>query len=64
MSEQGKFHDKYVQQLIKGASDKITGPRVTANIRNANCVRCPQSGELAGRNSDQFRRMEVRFAPR
>lgn len=64
MSEQGKFHDKYVKQLVGDASDEITGPRLTANIRKANRIRCPQSGELAGRDTDQFRRMEVRFAPR
>ncbi len=59
----GKFHDKYLRQLASDASDDITGPRLTLDIRKASVVRCPKTGELIGRDSDTFKKMEAHFAP-
>ncbi len=64
MSEQGKFHDKYLRQLASDASNEISGPRLTARIDRASIVRCPATGERVGRDTDTFKRMERRLAPR
>ncbi|MHC0054150.1 hypothetical protein [Actibacterium sp. D379-3] len=64
MTERGKFHDKYLRQLASDASDEITGPRLTARIDRASVVRCPSTGEKVGRDSDTFKRLERRLAPR
>lgn len=62
MTERGKFHDKYLRQLASDASDRITGPRLTANICNATVARCPSTGERVDRDSDTFKRLECRLA--
>lgn len=63
MSEQGKFHDKYLRNLAANASDRITGPRLTACVERASVVRCPSTGKRLGRDTDTFKRMERRLAP-
>ena len=63
MAEQGKFHDKYLRQLAANASDRISGPRLTARIERASVVRCPSTGERVGRDTDTFKRLERRLAP-
>jgi hypothetical protein len=63
MAEQGKFHDKYLRQLAADASDRITGPRLTASIDRASVARCPTTGERVDRNTDTFKRLERRLAP-
>lgn len=63
MAEQGKFHDKYLRNLARDASDRITGPRLTARIERASVARCPSTGEMVGRDTDTFKKMERRLAP-
>lgn len=63
MAEQGKFHDKYLRNLVRDASDRITGPRLTARIERASVARCPSTGERVGRDTDTFKRLERRLAP-
>lgn len=63
MAEWGKFHDKYLRQLAADASDRISGPRLTARIERASLVRCPSTGERVGRETDTFKRLERRLAP-
>lgn len=56
--------DRQMRALLRGASDKITGPKLTANVRRASAVHCPKTGQLQDRTTDTFRKMEARFAPR
>lgn len=52
-----------MRQLLRGVSDKITGPRLTARIDRASVARCPKTGERVERQSETFKKMERRLAP-
>ena len=54
------------KKLVKdaGARTDHYGPKLTMNIDRASVVRCPDSGKPIERGTDNFKRMEARFAPR
>ncbi|MCA1286736.1 hypothetical protein [Salipiger bermudensis] len=54
------------RKLVKntGARTDRYGPKLTMNIARASVVRCPDTGKPSGRDTDTFKRMEARFAPR
>lgn len=47
-----------------GARTDRYGPKLTMNLARASAVRCPRSGKLMTRDTDTFKRMEARLAPR
>lgn len=50
--------------LLRGASKKTTGPKLTADPASASAIRDPKTGELHDRRSPEFQKMEKRLAAR
>jgi hypothetical protein len=53
-----------MRALLRDVSDKISGPKMTADPRKASKVRDPESGRRFERGSEVFRKMEARLATR
>lgn len=50
--------------LLRGASDRKSGPKLTASPAKASHVRDPKTGKLYGRWSAEFQKWESRRAAR
>lgn len=50
--------------LLRDASDKKTGPKLTASPAKASHVRDPKTGKLHGRWSTELQKWESRLAAR
>lgn len=54
-----------MRALMRDVSDKISGPKMTADPRKASKVRDPMTGRRFERGSEVFNKMEARVhAPR
>ena len=55
--------ESQLRQLLRGASDQTSGPKLTADPAKASRVRCPKTGRLHERDSAAFKKMEAHYAP-
>ena len=60
--QRAQNHAQYQRQLIKesGASNQVTGPKITADPAKAGRDRCPKTRTVHGPNSDVFRKVMIR----